>query len=701
MDIVQDMTVQCQRCESSLIKLEEFLSHKRDLRTSVSEENRKNDADTGRQLSAVVSAIPLMFAALHASDFSTTTIRFLESVTTLRQIRSKSIVPKQLVIEVEKSLNNLKSFVALAAANELEKLPENESIVISALVSLIIVNRQTVSQTFDTLLASVSSCIRNHLVPAVHSLSHAIVQYHAAQHFILRTASDIFLSDQPLNLIAFITRKYNGVDCGDNLSDQEIRKRMAVWWKQQDTFLQQVLPEFLNNQKAADVLMALQKLSLFNTPERRSVWELNVESLLGRKVCFWNAALRDKFVERIKFSVNQTIDDAVSCLSMSRIADVKINVSSSVWALPPDQNTFELRRYALIPELRITIESLRQKISLVRENVHLLVGDRKKNLTIITEQDWEALRSMPADLFDAKLGAFLQNMVHLTKSQSSKVLPACFLIRSIALLHSDLTLIYSLHSHPDQWSKMRAKLLHQSYAWLSSHYHNKIEQFSAQLLRVSDLSVDQVTESSLPWEETVLQDTKDSGVTSAIRTPVYASISFMDFLTLIAREVNQISSHGLAEEVIVAILVKAGTEIHRVYREALERIESSQLPTSLLQRKCLQCYFDLLFTKSILTPVKSDPKRSVLLTKLATLIKSFESRVDPFDLHLMSSTMQRNVSIAIRNSNHILCLFVPEAVLESVKKLLDSKASASTGNENLRPKQTPPLLPLLPIPPKK
>jgi hypothetical protein len=702
-DIVQDMTVQCQRCESSLIKLEEYLNQKRDTRVSVSEENRKKDADTGRQLSAIISAIPVMFATLHSSDFSSTTSRFLDSVTSLRQIRSRNTASgKQLVIEVEKSLNHLKSFVALAAANELEKLPENESLVLSALVSLIIVNRQTFSQTFDTLLASVSSSIRCHLVPAIHSLSHAIVQYHAAQHFLLRITSDMFLADQPLNLIAYITRKYEGVDCGDHLSDQEIRKRMTVWWKQQETFLQQVLPEFLRNQTAADVLVALQKLSEYNSTDRRSVWESNTEVLLGNKICFWSESLKDKFVESIRISISRTIDDSVSSLSLSQIADSgTINVSSSVWAPPKDQNSFELRKCALIPELMTVIESFRTKLSHVRENISLLVGDRQNTMHIIPEKDWESLRSMPVELFDAKLSAFLENMVEVTKMQSSKILPACFLVRSIALLHSDLNLIYSLHPDPNRWIKMRANFLHQSYAWLSTHYHMKIENSSPQLLRVSDLSVEQMTESSLPWEEIVLQDSNETGVTSVIRTPTYTSVSFMEFLTAIAREVNRISGHGLPDEVSVAILVKAGTEIIRVYEETLDRIQSSHLPTSLLQRKCLQCYYDLLFTKAILTPVKNDPKRSVLLPKLVTLIKSFESRLDPFDLHLMSSTVQRNVYIAIRNSNHVLCLFVPESVLESIKNSSDSKASASTGNDNLRPKQIPPLLPLLPLPLKK
>ena len=698
-DIVQDMRVQCDKCLTSLTRLDEYLSEKRCFRHSVSEQNRKSDADTGRKLSAIISAIPLMYATLQSSDFSSTTKLFLESFNSLREIRDHNVPSKQLVVEVEKSLNRVKSFVALAAGYELEKLPEIDSLVITALVSLIAVNRQTISQTFDTLLASVSSSIRNDLVPSKHPLSHALVQYYRALHFLLRTTSDMFLADQPLNLMAYISRKYNGVECGNVLSDGEIRGRLAVWWQQQESFLQQVLPDFLRNMKAVDILQALHEVSQFNGPDRRSDWDRNCICLLDKRCCFWNDSLRNKMMDKIRSTITGGVDEAVSCLSVSSIADGTVNMSSFVWTTSEDDDDFELKRLALIPELKHVMFAFKQTTSQIRMELDLLTGDHQGNMSLISEPDWIAMKSTAADLFDAKLESFLRDLVRLTKSQSSKVLPACFLVKCIALSQSGLKSICAMHADPSQWDKMRTKLLRQSYSWLSIHFSRRIEQFSAHLLKVSELSVDQITESSMPWEETILKDGNESGtaVTSVIRTPVYPSISFMDFLSLISREVNQISGHGLSDEVSVAILLKAGIEISRVYRETLDRIVSSQMPVSMLQRKSLQCYFDLLVSKAILTPIRSEQIRNTFLPKLATLIKSFEVTLDPFDLHLMSSTIHRNVNIAIRNSNHILCLFVPEAALESVKKSVDSKVTQSASNDNLRSKHSCPVLPLLPL----
>lgn len=603
---------------------------------------------------------------------------------------------KQLVLEVEKSLNRVKSMVALAAAHHLEKMPENQSQVISSLVSLIAVNRQSVVQTLQTLLESVTSVVRKNLVPSNHSLSHGLVTYFSAHHFLMRTISDMFLSHQPLFLPSYIDRKFPHVDCSIIPDDDEVRSRLNVWCKQQAKFLAEVLPKFLQNLGASDVLLAVKDVSQFFTHDRQSEWDQNAVLLVDGGLSAWTNVLKGHLMPVIRSLISRKVTDVTSVLTISSIANASVNISTFVWVTSSDSETFPLKRFALIPELMSVMEKFQQKVRRLKEELELLFQADTK-LTIVAAEDLKTLKSSAAEAFDTEFEILINSLVQLTKSQSSQVLASCFLLRGIVMFPSDLKSVYRIHPIGNQWFNMREKLIRQSHVWLSAYFNRRIEQFNAQLSRVSELSVDHLSESSVQWEEIVLQSTEESDVASVIRVPVYPSICYMDFLTLISREVNQIAGFGVSDEVSIAILLKASMDIIRWYKDALKTISSSHLPSSVLQRKSLQSYFDLLVSKSILTPIPSDQIRSSLIPKLSALISAFEEKIDPFDLHLMSGTLQKNALAFIRNSSHTLCLFVPEIVLESAKKSVDPKSANSVGNENLRPKASCPALPLLPL----
>ena len=445
------------------------------------------------------------------------------------------------------------------------------------------------------------------------------------------------------------------------------------------SLLHQILPSFLSSVTTAELLHSLVQVSLPDTSDRDCEWSRNATLLLGKPWSLWDDALRQSFLERIACLVDARVEEAVSCLSVPSIKDTTFNVSSFVWRSASDAEKMELKGFALHPETEGVIEAFRQKTATIRKDLCLL-EHQESSLCLAGERDLQSLRSLAADAFDRRLDNLLQRLLDLTTVQSSKVLPSCLMVRAVALLKSDLQWIYHLHPNPEQWLMRREKLLRQSHAWLSQHYNRRIEQHTVPLLKVSELSVDQETEALGVKEIKDREATPDTSGTPSpeIHVPVYPSISFMDFLTLVSREVNQVSGHGMPDEVSVAVLSKVGVEVCRAYRESLKSISAAQLPQSVKQRKALQRYFDLLVSKAVLTPVRCEQIRTNVLPKLLALVRSFEEILDPFDLHLMSADIQRNALLCIRNSSHLFTLFVPEYALDSVKKSLDSKASGGS-----------------------
>ena len=680
-DVVHDMKHRCTHYLQSLSKLEQYSVGRREKGSVSDAENRKSDLTAGRKLSKSLSSIFTMYRLVEASDFMSCSKMYLQTSKSIPELRKSANLDQRLVSELNKSFDRLKWLVSVAATNELEKLPENQNLVITALSSLILVCDQTVIEVYDNLLASISVVVNRNLVPS-KTLTHAIVTYIECLYFVFITTRHMFQEDQPLAVPAYISRMFNDSDSQHlQLDGQQIREHLHKWYNEQKNTLSNCLKEHLSRQDIRGLLTALQSGSQCFA-EKRVDWDLSSSHLLDTKCCLWNDSLKHHFQHIFTNLVHNSVDDCVSSLKLTDMKD--ISVSSFVWNTKTSgSDALEFKQLALTPECGEMTKDFRDKVTVIYSSLDILTKNQKQ-LAIVPGDDIKLLLSITAERFDAKLDALLQDLIQMTKKQSSKSLPACFMIRSVILMKSDLKKVYDLHPEGDRWSKLRDRLLDASHDWLSQHYSRTIEKFSVPFLKLSDISADQLTESSLPWQEISLQEEGSVEKGPVIRVPVYPSILYMDFLNSISREVNQVSGHSVPDAVCISIMQKAGIEIIRVYTETGDRIKLSQLPSSVLQRKALQCLFDLLMTKSLLIPVRDEKIRDSVIPRLTSLIKTFESLLDPFDLHLMSKTIHKHVGLAVRNSSQIISLILPVSVMETLRKTFDSKAVSSSPSDLLR-----------------
>jgi hypothetical protein len=138
-------------------------------------------------------------------------------------------------------------------------------------------------------------------------------------------------------------------------------------------------------------------------------------------------------------------------------------------------------------------------------------------------------------------------------------------------------------------------------------------------------------------------------------------------------------------------------EVVRCYRETHERLKGSGnvLQKNIQQKKAVQCYFDLHFWRTLVKGIRDPRIQTEQLPHLNSLAKSFEHLLDPFDFHLMSSSLNKSVLKAIKGNQHTLSFFIPDTALELIKKKLLSEGGPESSHDQWRGRVASSPLPLL------
>jgi hypothetical protein len=468
------------------------------------------------------------------------------------------------------------------------------------------------------------------------------------------------------------------------------------WFSDRLEEVKNLLPSLLKKTKTVSGMF--EGLSNVNSL-KMSKWNFYCSKTIDSVPNPWGDVLRQPCLDFYNQEIFKQIETIFSDLAASKVRDVNVQVSSFVWT---DSDTdFRLKKKALISGFSQTMTSLSSRfLSLFSEVEPLLKPD---NLSFVYDQDILEMRTTVVYKIQDRFQTLLDQFEQTVKKHPSKVLSLSFLTRSLAIDCESLQKIFTLGVKENEFSDLSNEMLSRSQNWLCLHYNQRIETFSIQLLKLSESSVEQIMEGSLNWHEVALA--QDTGP-SFIRVPIFPSQQLTDFLTLVSQEVNTISGHGAGDHLCSEIVVKMSKEILRVYRETYERLSSSKLPESVKQKKAIQCYFDLHFLRSLVKYVKEDRIRdanSGAVGQLNHAVKSFESLLDPFDLHLMTPRIQSYVANSIRTTLQMTSLFLPQDCVYALKKMSEPKDSVMRQDIGLiRPSNTQlELLSLETIPDKK
>ena len=678
LDLAIQMRDKCKSSLDSLYELEEYLhrcqQHSNRF-TKVDQEDKeyvarqKEQLINGRRLRGFLDSLPDIYDSLDRHDLKEAVSLYRQGKETMDLFKTRPVLlPSKtfdiLIKEVSSSLTRCQEWIEYFAVDELKKIPEDEILVFHCLCALAILYN-SMEDVLTRFLSTLAGVI-DEAVESSDKLCEILPTVIRSLYFVLQFVSEGFVQRGVMEMLVK-EFQVSGQDFSDQNKITDITKS---WFEEQVAKIQKYLPDMLK--KTVNLNEVFDGLSAVNAL-KMSKWNSFCCKSTGTTMNPWGDILRDACLKHFNMIVNKKTDSAFVHLNVSNVRDMDPNVSSFVW----DQNDtdFDLKRKALVPGFHSILEAASlELISLSNQCQPLLSPER---ISFIFEQDVSGMRTNVVDSIQQKLESFVSKLDQTVKVQPSKVLPASFLLRSLALKCPSLKTVLAIGFQEEQYNNLVKWLLTKSRDWLVLHYFRRIETFSVQLLKVSDISVEQMTEGAWNWQEVQLKEEDSSG--SFIRIPVFPSLQLIDFLTCLSREVNVISAYGPSDLLCIEVTVKASTEFLRVYQETLDRLSSSSLPDSIKQKKGVQCYFDLLFFRIIVKSIKDERLKTSHLPQINQLIKSFESHLDPFDLHLMSPLLQTHSLVAIKSTLQIISLFVSEEAVETLKKVTDSKDSSSSG----------------------
>ena len=157
--------------------------------------------------------------------------------------------------------------------------------------------------------------------------------------------------------------------------------------------------------------------------------------------------------------------------------------------------------------------------------------------------------------------------------------------------------------------------------------------------------------------------------------PRSISYSLQNFLTGIGNEINSSFGHCFPDDLYTFIWKTLLGGIISSYSSHFDLLSNKSKSVPIRETYAGQAYFDLLFLKQILSFQESIKNEC---TALQTIVKNFESFLDPFDLHLLSSELHTNLTSSIQSNSLVLTLILPGVNVGSTKGSKDKGARLET-----------------------
>ncbi|KAL7636021.1 UNVERIFIED_CONTAM: hypothetical protein RMT77_013839 [Armadillidium vulgare] len=171
------------------------------------------------------------------------------------------------------------------------------------------------------------------------------------------------------------------------------------------------------------------------------------------------------------------------------------------------------------------------------------------------------------------------------------------------------------------------------------------------------------------WDEVKIEEENEGGriVESTVSVPGSPSPSLLKALMGVCTSVNSVCAHTIPRTSQMQLVSSLCSEIKCSYDGLSDNVNQST---------ALQLIFDLKLIQNILLPRESKE----INTKISSLIQDFESRIDPFDLDVLSPHISSKVKMA---SQKVLALM--GTIIPREKQPLTMKGSSASSNNNMLP----------------
>lgn len=692
-EIAKQMQVQHKSVTVSLNELDEYLIKRKQMSIRGPKPRNATEQDNtplshGRLMSSLLDAPSMIYQYLEDQDYPKVKQVYKNSLDVLKSLQESSTPllfknSEALLMEVSSSLSRCRDFIEYCAAEELMDMYIHQDVhkVFHCLSTLLILDNSSSERVLQRLLTINDDAIES-AISSKHDVSALLPKVFGIIYFLLRSVTEAFVLG---GLRDTLLKDYQ-TSCEVDLNS--VSNLCKNWLMNHIERLRSLLPNLLK--KTSSLTEMLQSLSNVNAL-KMSKWNFYCSKTTGTTLDTWGDVLRDPCLDHFNQVIQKQIEAVFSDLKTSNIRDLDVNVASFVWN--DSEADFELKKKALVPGLSYMVNSVSSRLSSLTQECELLMSQER--LSFLFDQDILEMRSTLVGGIESRMKQFLEQVEQTVKKHPSKVLPLSLLIRSLFIDCPSLRAAFKLGVNQNQYDDLVKEMQSHSQKWLCLHYYQRIEIFSIQLLKISETSIEQMTEGSLNWQEISL--TEDGTSSSFIRIPIFPSQQMTDFLTLLSHEVNTISGHGIGNQLCVEITVKMSKELLRVYRETLDRLSLSKLPESIKEKKAVQCYFDLLFLRNLIKVVNDERIKKETLPQLNEVVKSFESLLDPFDLHLMTPHLQSRVLNTIKTTLQMSSMFLPEYCLDTLKKISEPKETTVTRQDTCLTRPSNQQLELLPL----
>jgi len=418
-------------------------------------------------------------------------------------------------------------------------------------------------------------------------------------------------------------------------------------------------------------------------------WEYIFNSLLGYNLNIWNFYLKETVMQLLKklsdAKLNQEFQSFKNCIN-SVINDgiFGFNILSMIWDEDVnDRSYLDKKTFGTPDNVFELCQNLNSKLNSILEEMSMM-DEKSSTISLVSKEDSEHFKLNFLTTLNEQFKLLLDNLESYTTEPTNPetILMIARLTRNLMFFCPNIKACFYLVREQGEEAWFKVKQLLESFSYqLLVKYLVRVSQKYIEKLRedMKPLLFVKFVEISLNWEEIKLEELLEDGrvINSTIRIPFQISIPIFECINSISCHINSIGAHTLPRKVINEFLFEIALQLNSIYQELYNDLsQSNQLPSSARQTRALQLYFDLLFFEQSLINLKNDKIKKEAVQLTHSTINSYQSLIDPFDLHVYYSHLQTALAKSIKSTSLLFgTLFCQSSSTEGSKMNLSSTKS--------------------------
>lgn len=675
-DLLQDVNKKCMGAIAVLDTFTNYWQKERSTRQQLAWDiPGREDNQHMRAVSSVVTIYDVIrqaWISLEDEDFIKCTKLVLDAEAAFHFL-DKNLVPQPLIDHVANSIRNLKHWLDLSARRIFACTDSTEQTVIAALVSICITNRHSSSEETLNFFLQCSSSRENS-----SGLSDLCVNFFRVICFTAKIIYQAFLNERSDNGLAEVIRKNFPSYPLKSVEREVVISMSQTWLRQQKVILENLItPIFAKKLTIKEILEVLSNLEFTFLGVSKSDWNHFIPLVFSAQLEIWHDFLSPTFREALEEAIKKQVQMCPMKLNHS-FPPVNVDMASFIWPGPSQEDSLEMFELRINGICRDYVSASDEVINFLKELVNQC-EDLHPEVPIVDAEESKAIKELLVDSLLEHLAQCVEQMKLDVKHNELLTLQAINFTRNLATRGKPLRSFFDLSCDSSKWLKVKSILMDANSEWIETFISDKIEIESRKCLKQLDLNSDWIEVQSVSWDEITITDSSDgeNKRRARIKVPLFTSPHLLDFLYKICNFTNKYFAHIVPESASLAICHKLALELTQMYGKILQQLSQTQVSQSNKHKQALQFSFDLMLLKLVFTSCKDNQMKKTL-SELSSVLRSFETLVDPFDLHLISKNMQANALQAVKSYMQIFSLILPESSLTFLKKASSTASGTSS-----------------------